>query len=296
MLHFDTISAMRRQLGFPPPEHPQLSLHRNLPGCPLDGQAFSMDCYLIAFKKLKSGVMLYGRTVYDHQNGCLSFIRPRQVIEFKDMELEEDSLLISIHEDFLHGHWLHEQIQKYAYFDYEVAEALHLSPREEQVIWDLYTKIEAEYYSNPDEYSRGIILSHLDAMLTYSQRFYKRQFVNRAELSGKMVSKFNQALGNYFRDGLLQASGLPSVRQLASQLHVSPRYLSDLLKQETGKTAIELIHIGLINEAKNRLKQNELSISEIAYTLGFDNPSYFSRLFKKEVGLSPLLFKKQPIR
>jgi AraC-like DNA-binding protein len=132
-------------------------------------------------------------------------------------------------------------------------------------------------------------------MLTYSQRFYKRQFINRAKLSGKTVSRFQEALGVYFRDGLLQANGLPTVHQVATQLNLSPRYLSDLLKQETGKTAIELIHIGLMGEAKNRLRQNELSISEIAYGLGFDNPSYFSRLFKKEVGLSPLLFKKQPV-
>jgi AraC family transcriptional activator of pobA len=133
----------------------------------------------------------------------------------------------------------------------------------------------------------------VDSLLTYSQRFYKRQFINRTELSGQTVSKFNQVLWLYFRDSLLQTRGLPTVQQMAAQLNVSPRYLSDLLKQETGKTAIELIHISLMNEAKNRLKQNELSISEIAYRMGFDNPSYFSRLFKKEVGLTPLGFKKR---
>jgi len=296
MIHFNTIntiSAMRRQLGLPPAEHPQLSLLRNLTSCPFDGQAFSMDCYLIAFKKLKAGTMLYGRTAYDHQNGCLSFIRPRQRVEFRNLELEEANFLITIHEDYFNGHVLHEQIQHYAYFDYEVAEALHLSPREEQVVWELYARIETEYESNPDEYSRSIILTHLDALLTYAQRFYKRQFINRTELSGRTVSRFNQALWSYFRDGSLQTLGLPTVTQLATQLNVSPRYLSDLLRQETGKTAIELIHMELMAEAKNQLKQSELSISQIAYSLGFDNPSYFSRLFKKEVGLSPVLFKKQ---
>ncbi|UFH57835.1 AraC family transcriptional regulator [Spirosoma sp. KNUC1025] len=293
MRHFNTLSAMRRELGMAPPEHPQLSLERGLKSCPLDGEAFSTDCYGVMFKKLKAGVMLYGRTPYDHTNGSLSFVKPRQRIEFRNLEVEEDSFFLFWHEDYLHGHPLHEQIGHFSYFDYEVAEALHLSPREEQIIWGLYTQIENEYYSNPDEYSRLIILTHLDSLLTYCQRFYKRQFVNRAELSGKTVSKFNQALGVYFKDGLLQTKGLPTVHQLATQLNVSPRYLSDLLKQETGKTAIELIHISLIGEAKNQLKQNELSISQIAFTLGFDNPSYFSRLFKKEVGLSPLGFKKQ---
>ncbi|AKD57897.1 helix-turn-helix domain-containing protein [Spirosoma radiotolerans] len=292
MLHFNTLSAMRRQLGLTPPEHPQLALERGLQRCPLDGEAFTTDCYGIMFKKLKAGVMLYGRTVYDHANGALSFVKPRQRIEFRNLEVEEDSFLLFVHEDYFLGHPLHERIGRYSYFDYEVSEALHLSPREEQIIWDLFMKIETEYYSNPDEYSRLIILTHLDSLLTYDQRFYKRQFINRTELSGQTVSKFNQALWVYFRDGLLQTEGLPTVQQLAAQLNVSSRYLSDLLKQETGKTAIELIHIGLINEAKNRLKQNELSISEIAYTMGFDNPSYFSRLFKKEVGLTPLGFKK----
>ncbi|QMW04849.1 helix-turn-helix domain-containing protein [Spirosoma foliorum] len=292
MRHFNTLGTMRHELGLPPAEHPLLSLERGLTSCPLDGEAFSTDCYGIMFKKLKSGVMLYGRTAYDHTNGSLSFVKPRQRIEFRNLDVEEDSFLLFMHEDYLNGHPLHEQIRHYSYFDYEVSEALHLSPREEQIIWELYTKIETEYYSNPDEYSRHIILSHLDSLLTYSQRFYKRQFINRAELSSKTVSKFNQALWGYFRDGVLQTNGLPTVSQLASQLHVSPRYLSDMLKQETGKTAIELIHIGLVNEAKNRLKQNELSISEIAYTLGFDSPSYFSRVFKKEVGLTPLGFKK----
>ncbi|GAB4006647.1 AraC family transcriptional regulator [Spirosoma migulaei] len=293
MRHFNTLSTMRRELGMSPPEHPQLSLERGLKSCPLDGEAFSTDCYGVMFKKLKAGVMLYGRTPYDHTNGSLSFVKPRQRIEFRNLEVEEDSFLLFWHEDYLHGHPLHEQIGHFSYFDYEVAEALHLSPREEQISWGLYTQIENEYYSNPDEYSRLIILTHLDSLLTYCQRFYRRQFVNRAELSGKTVSKFNQALAVYFKDGLLQTTGLPTVHQLATQLNVSPRYLSDLLKQETGKTAIELIHISLMGEAKNQLKQNELSISQIAFTLGFDNPSYFSRLFKKEVVLSPLGFKKQ---
>ncbi|GAB3805463.1 AraC family transcriptional regulator [Spirosoma humi] len=294
MIHFNTLSAMRRELGLTPPEHPQLALERGLRRCPLDGQAFTTDCYGIMFKKLKAGVMLYGRTAYDHTNGSLSFVKPRQRIEFQNLDVEEDSFLLFLHEDYLNGHPLHEQIRHYSYFDYEVAEALHLSPREEQIIWDLFMKIETEYYSNTDEYSRPIILTQLDALLTYCQRFYKRQFVNRAELSGKTVSRFNQALGSYLQDGAGQTHGLPTVNQLAAQLNVSSRYLSDLLRQETGKTAIELIHMRLMAEAKNRLRLNELSISQIAYSLGFDNPSYFSRLFKKEVGLSPLLFKKQP--
>jgi AraC-like DNA-binding protein len=223
----------------------------------------------------------------------MMFVKPRQIIEFSSVEYEEDAFIIFIHEDFLNGHVLHTEIDRYAFFDYETNEALHLSPQEEQIIWDLYYKIDTEYRSNTDEYSRDIMLTHIDSMLKYSQRFYKRQFINRAELSGKMVSKFSDALAAYFKSDLLLIKGLPSVNALAERLNLSPRYLSDLLKQETGKTAMDLIHIYLVNEAKNRLKGDDQSISEIAYQLGFENLPYFSRLFKKETGISPNQFKKQ---
>lgn len=236
---------------------------------------------------------MYGRTKYDHDNGSMMFIKPRQVIQFNSVEYDEDAFIIFIHEDYFNGHFLNTEISKYAFFDYEANEALHLSPSEEQIMWDLYHKIETEYRNNTDEYSRDIMLTHIDSILKYSQRFYKRQFINRTELSGKTVSKFNNALTSYFKTGLLLTQGLPTVNALASQLNLSPRYLSDMLKQETGKTAIELIHIYLVNEAKNRLKSDYQSVSEIAYELGFENLPYFSRLFKKETGISPNQFKKQ---
>lgn len=284
---------MNRANGFPPPEHPLLSVYRCTQTCGMGERAFTSDFYMIGFKKLRSGSILYGRTKYDHDTGSMMFVKPRQIIEFKNPEFEEDAFIIFIHEDFLSGHNLHEDITRYSFFEYETNEALHVSPREEKIIWDLFFSIEAEYKDNPDEYSRDIILTHIDSMLRYAQRFYKRQFINRAELSGKTVSKFSEALNTYFKNGSLLTSGLPTVTALANQLNLSTRYLSDLLKQETGKTAIELIHIHLINEAKNRLKGEDRSVSEIAYLLGFENLPYFSRLFKKETGISPNQFRKQ---
>jgi len=275
------------------PESPLISVYRCTQTCALGDREFTSDFYMIGFKKLKSGVVLYGRTKYDHSNGSMMFVKPRQIIEFKNLEFDEDAFIMFIHEDFLNGHFLHTEINKYAFFDYEANEALHLSPKEEQIIWDLFFKIETEYLSNTDEYSREIMLTHIDSMLKYSQRFYKRQFINRAELSGKTVSKFNDALAAYFKNGLLINQGLPTVSILASQLNLSSRYLSDMLKQETGKTAIDLIHIYLVNEAKNRLMGDDQNVSEIAYGLGFENLPYFSRLFKKETGFSPNQFKKQ---
>jgi AraC family transcriptional activator of pobA len=292
MQHYKNLADMHRANGFPMPENPLFSIHRCAQDCSLGDREFTSDFYMIGFKKLKSGVIMYGRTKYDHDNGSMMFIKPRQVIEFKTVQYEEDAFIMFIHEDFLNGHFLHTDMNKYAFFDYETNEALHLSPSEEQTIWDLYYKIEAEYHNNTDEYSRDIMLTHIDSILKYSQRFYKRQFINRTELSGKTVSKFNDALAAYFANGLLVAQGLPSVNVMASQLNLSSRYLSDMLKQETGKTAMELIHIYLVNEAKNRLKSDDQRVSEIAYELGFENLPYFSRLFKKETGLSPNQFKK----
>jgi AraC family transcriptional activator of pobA len=201
--------------------------------------------------------------------------------------------MMFVHEDYLSGHPLHSQIKKYSYFDYEVHEALHLSPREEKTAWELYSIIEGEYNNNHDEYSREIILANVDTMLKYAQRFYKRQFINRAEISGTTVTRFNHEISKYAASGLLAQKGLPSVHDMAGRLNISPGYLTDVLKQESGKTALEHIHIYLISEAKNRLLGEDLSVSEIAYELGFENLSYFSRLFKKETGISPNGFKKQ---
>ncbi|MFP9097858.1 helix-turn-helix domain-containing protein [Flavobacterium sp. RHBU_24] len=295
MKHYTSITQLSKHVGFPLPQNPLLGLVlcERLNACDITQGAFTSDFYAIMFKKMKTGVINYGRTKYDHENGSLSFIKPRQIIEIKDVELEEKGFIIYMHEDYFNGHNLHNDIKKYGFFDYEANEALHLSPREEEIIWDLYFKIEGEYSNNEDEYSREIILTHIDSILKYSQRFYKRQFINRAELSGVTVSKFNSLLSSYLEKGLLQTAGLPTVKAMADTLNTSARYLTDLLRQETGKTALELIHIFLVGEAKNLLQAPEKSISETAYLLGFENPPYFSRLFKKETGFTPVEYRKQ---
>ena len=292
MKHFKTISDLHLALGFPPPENPLLSLLNCGGTCTQSNMEYTGDFYMIGFKKMKSGVMMYGKTKYDHDRGSMSFVKPRQIVGMRDIELEENGYLLYIHEDFLNGHPLHNEIKKYTYFDYETKEALHLSPKEEDIIRELMNKIEIEYKNNEDEYSREIILAHVDSILRYSQRFYKRQFINRAVSSGHTASKFNSMLNSYFENGLMKEKGLPTVNFIASELNLSPRYLSDLLKQETGKTALDLIHVFLISEAKNLLTGANQSVSEIAYGLGFENPPYFSRLFRKEVGMSPNEFKK----
>ncbi|SER51154.1 helix-turn-helix domain-containing protein [Pedobacter rhizosphaerae] len=292
MNHYKTLSELHRANGWEEPENPLFSIIGCQNSCPLGDREFSIDGYVIALKKMKSGVIMYGRTPYDNTNGSMYFMKPRQIIELRGLEFEEAGFMIFIHEDYLFGHELYNIIQKYGFFDYEVNEALHLSPKEEGTIWELLDKIKIEYNNNQDEYSKEIMLGHVASILMYSQRFYKRQFINRTELSGKTISKFEHALQDYIKNGKLQEMGLPSVNHLAELLYISPRYLTDLLKQETGKTALELIHLSLISEAKNLLRNAEQNVAEIAYHLGFENTSYFTRLFKKQTGLKPLEFRK----
>lgn len=294
--HYKTISELHRTSGFPPPEHPLLSLMtcKELMTYSVGESRFTSDFYMIALKKIKSGYVLYGKTKYDHDNGSMVFVKPRQIIEVSNVQFADKGFLIFFHEEYLTGHRLHDQIRKYGYFEYEINEALHLSPSEEKIMWDAYEKIRTEYDNNQDEFSREIILSHIDSILTYSERFYKRQFINRStNLSGTTMRKFHETLNRYVENGQLQKQGLPSVHQLADELALSPRYLSDVLKMETGKTALEHIHIYLVDEAKNRLLSSDHNIAEIAYQLGFENPPYFTRLFKKMVGLTPMQYKEQ---
>ncbi|QEC77665.1 helix-turn-helix domain-containing protein [Mucilaginibacter ginsenosidivorax] len=295
MKHFRNLSNLHSSLGLPPPEHPMISLLKCDATLHASGSLsiveHTSDFYLIGFKKVKSGTMMYGKTKYDHAQGNMFFVSPRQIVALNEMEIDGDGFLIYFHEDFLIGHLLRSEIRKYSFFEYETSEALHLAPKEEELVWDLFLKMDMEYRNNQDEYSRDIILSHLDSMLKYSRRFYKRQFINRAVLTGKTVSKFNEVLNDYFEKGLVRKKGFPTVTYMASQLGLSPRYLSDLLKQETGKTAIDHIHLFLISDAKNLITAGDQSISEIAYQLGFENLPYFSKLFKKEVGISPNEFR-----
>jgi AraC family transcriptional activator of pobA len=295
MKHYKSISEFNRASGYPSPEHPLLNLLtcQELAHCSFGSSPFTTDFYMISLKKIKAGHFLYGKSKYDHDAGSLSFVKPRQVIEITDIELTEKAFVLFIHEDYLLGHPLHAEIKKYGYFDYEANEALHLAPREERIMWDLYQKIDLEYRNNQDEYSKDIILTHLDSLLKYSQRFYKRQFLNRSALSGTTASRFTDILTAYFEHGLLQQDGLPTVKYLADKLHTSPRYLTDLLKQETGKTALDHIHLFLLGEAKNLLISSDNTIAQTAYQLGFENPPYFSRLFKKEVGLTPHEYRAQ---
>lgn len=298
MKHYSTLNELHEAYGFAPPENPLISILCDAERVANFGNHIpehTCDFYMICLKKKTSGSMKYGygKTKYDHDTGTMFFLNPRQILELNDVEQKVEGYLLFIHEDFLNGHPLHHEIKKYGFFEYEINEALHLSPNEEKVIRELFQKIDTEYGNNQDEFSREIMLSHIQSLLKYGSRFYKRQFINRTVMSGHTINKFNEVLAGYLKKDSMQRQRLPTVKCVASKLNVSPRYLSDLLKQETGKTAIDLIHLSLISEAKNLLKSNNQSVSEIGYLLGFENSPYFSKLFKKEVGISPTEYREQ---
>lgn len=297
MTHFHTLSDYLDYLELPRPERPMFSMFSALGDsylpCPKEcSPPISNDCYTISFKKFVEGDLTYGRTKYDFTNGTLFFIAPRQILQWdSSMVFEQKGFSIHFHEDFLVGTDLANQIKKYGFFSYSANEALHLSPKEEQQIELIINSIELEYHNNQDSFSKEIIIAHLSTLMKYAQRFYERQFNNRTELSSDLLQRFNQELNNHFESQLDTRKKIPTIEEVADKLSVSQRYLSDTLKKETGKTTTEHLHLYLIDEAKNILLNNDKSISEIAYDLGFEYPPYFSRLFKKKEGISPKQFR-----
>lgn len=299
MQHFKTLPAYLEYLELPPSEHPMISVFRSLDDgflpCPKESSPpITNDCYTISFKKIVQGNLTYGRTKYDFTNGTLFFIAPGQVIQWdKSVVFEQKGFSINFHKDFLKGTELAHQTKKFGFFSYSVNEALHLSPKEEKQVIAIVESIDLEYQNNQDEFSKEIIISQLSTLLKYANRFYQRQFLNRREMSNDLLEQFNKQLESYFDSGQLQENGIPSIEQIAEQLSVSQRYLSDTLKKETGKTSTEHLQLFLIDEAKNVLMEPHKTVSEVAYELGFEYPPYFSRLFKKREGISPTAYREK---
>ncbi|WNJ18263.1 helix-turn-helix transcriptional regulator [Pontibacter sp. G13] len=299
MQHFKTLSAYLEYLELPRPEYPLFSMYTALGEgflpCPkASSPPITNDCYSISFKKIVKGDLTYGRTKYDFTNGVLFFIAPRQVLQWDgNVVFDQKGFSINFHEDFLKGTELAHQIKKYGFFSYTANEALHLSPKEEKQLELLVENMDLEYQNNPDSFSKDIIISHLSTFLKYAQRFYERQFINRMELSNDLLERFNQELEAYVDSGQLQEAGIPSIEEIAERLSVSQRYLSDTLKKETGKTTTEHLQLYLIDVAKDMLLNPNKTISEVAYELGFEYPTYFSRLFKKKEGISPTEYREK---
>ncbi|MET7253190.1 helix-turn-helix domain-containing protein [Dyadobacter fermentans] len=254
----------------------------------------SCDFYCIMFKNYCANNMRYGRQQYDFQDGSLICIAPRQILTMdSEIDKKEDMMGwgLFFHPDLVRGTTLGSKMKEYTFFSYETAEALHLSEKEKQILYDCVQKIENELNENIDNHSQNLIVSNIELLLNYCSRYYGRQFITRKHSNRDVVSRVEQVLRAYFSSEVLKEKGLPSVTYLAGEVNLSPNYMSDLLKKETGMNAKDRIHHFLIEEAKNILLGSNKSISEIAYELGFEYPQYFSKLFKQKTGNTPQEFR-----
>ena len=294
--HFNTIGEYHSFMGLPAPEHPLISLvdlgskDRNPPQ---EGEALMVfDFYLVALKRNPGAHYRYGQQSYDFNEGVLFFMSPGQVfgVNFdKSVQANLSGHMLLIHPDFLWHTALAQKIKEYDYFSYATHEALHLSEKEEGILKELLYRIAGEYGAPLDRFSQDVIVAQLQLLLTYAERFYQRQFLTRRRGGEDLLAQLETILEAYFRS---DAGGLPTVQQVAAKLHVSPGYLSGMLRTLTGRSTQEHIHDKLIAIAKGRLSTTNLTVSEIAYELQFEHPQSFSRLFKAKTGVSPLQFRE----
>jgi len=254
----------------------------------------SADFYAIIFKSNSTNNVKYGRKLVDFQDGSLICMAPNQVLEIEDETEIAPELMgwgVFFHADLIRATSLNEKISDYSFFSYEISESLHLSEKEKQTLFDCVLKIEAELQENIDVHSQNIIVSAIELLLNYCSRFYGRQFITRKNSNSSVVAQVEKILSGYFKRNDIAEKGLPTVKHLADQVNLSPNYLSDLLKKETGKNTQDHIHFYLIEEAKNVLLNTDRSVGEIAYSLGFEYPQYFNKLFKQKTGKTPVEFR-----
>ena len=291
----NSISQAHQALGFAKPKHPLVSVvYARDVKTVSDFQEVKVinNLYQIGLKSSNQcGELLYGKNAYDYEEGTLVFTSPGQVTEFKgEVEVgnpDMEGWTLIFHPDLIRKSDLAEKISQYSFFSYDVNEALHLSDEERKTIEELLDKIIKEYSQNIDRHSQNLIISNIELLLDYCLRFYDRQFYTRTNLNSDIVSKFERLLKGYYQSELMIDLGIPNVNYCAKELSLSPNYLSDLLKKETGKTVQEHIHLFVVDKAKNILLNSSDSVSEIAYSLGFEYPQHFSNLFKSKTGSSP---------
>jgi len=298
MKHFKTITEFHQFVEIPPPLHPLISVvdvatvpHREVHG----PMSMAMNFYSISVKRMVNFKVQYGQRPFDFNEGIMSFLSPNQVLKIevddKTKVTEKSGWVIYIHPDFLWNTSLAKTIRDYDFWDYSLNESLFLSEKEEAMINSIMQNISEEYQANIDKFSKNIIISQLETLLRYSDRYYHRQFITREKSNHQTVQKVENLLLNYFNNDELTSAGLVSVAYLADAMNLSPKYLSTLLKVQTGMNAQQHIHEKLIEKAKEKLSASELSVSEVAYSLGFEHLPSFSKFFKAKTNQSPLEFR-----
>jgi len=291
---FNSISDLHRALGLPKPLHPLLSLvdYSNITADTVDledGMIFNF--YKVSYKQSFSGKIKYGQTHYDFDEGGLSFIAPNQVIISKNDEADYSGYTLLFHPDFIRNFPLGKNIKNYGFFSYSTAEALYLSDKEKETIIGIFKFIEQELSVAIDNFSQEVMVSQLDLLLSYSKRFYNRQFITRKNFNTDILTKVESILNEYFDQEKAVLKGLPTVQDIAGALNVSSHYLSDMLRSHTGMNTQQHIHNKMIEKAKELLATTTLSIAEVAYKLGFEHPQSFNKIFKKKTATSPLDYR-----
>ncbi|MFT3822552.1 MAG: helix-turn-helix transcriptional regulator [Chitinophagaceae bacterium] len=292
-----TISDFHRLKGLSQPEHPLISVinFEDIGHNEESPAHLVLDFYSIALKRHPGARIKYGQQQYDFDEGVMFFIAPGQVFSIemgKDVNKIRSGWILLVHPDFLWKTALSKSIKQYEYFGYAVHEALFLSEKEEHTMLGIVQHIKQEYHSNIDKFSQQIIVSHLETLFNYAERFYHRQFITRKITNHQVLERLEAFLADYFNSGDLVNKGLPGVQQIAEALHVSPNYLSGLLKVLTGLSTQQHIHEKLIEKAKEKLSTTDLSVSEVAYELGFEHPQSFSKFFKTKTNQSPQEFRR----
>ncbi len=293
-----TISDLHRFNNMSPPEHPLISLidYSKINPTPENNELkWVQQFYTISTKRNVTGKYRYGQQSYDFDEGLMTFFSPEQVISVQlteeDAKSNPSGWILAIHPDFLFGTLLATNIKKYSFLNYSVREALFLSEKEEHIVNGILQNIKTEYQTNLDQFSQQIIISQLELLLGYAERFYQRQFLTRKISNHQILDKLEQLLENYFNRDNVVDNGLPSVQDIAQNLNLTPDYLSSMLKSLTGQTTQQHIHHKLIEKAKVKLSTTNLSVSEIAYGLGFEHPQSFSKLFKSKTKQTPVEFR-----
>lgn len=292
---FHSLTALHKAMGQSAPLHPLISI-LDYSKAVFDPEDFEdgivLDFYKISFKTHFKGQLKYGQGFYDFEEGGMSFVSPGQILRMQDEEADYSGWSLHIHPDFIRPYSLGKNIKQYGFFSYSAAEALYLSEKEKANILGIFNSIQEELNERIDSFSQDVIISQIELLLNYSNRFYNRQFVTRKVVNHDLLTRMEQLLNDYFDNEETLKNGLPTVEYLAGQLNLSPRYLSDMLRSLTGQNAQQHIHEKLIEKAKDYLTATNLSVAEVAYQLGFEHPQSFNRLFKKKTSLTPIEFKQ----
>jgi len=292
---YNSLSEVLQAMGLPKPVHPLISLIDGINNkITIKGSDSSRltTLYKIAYTTKTKGKMQYGQGYYDFDEGGLLFAAPNQLIGGRTYDTVLSGYTLLVHPDFLWNYPLAKKMRQYGFFSYSTNETLHLSDIERNIVVSIFKNIQLELEGRIDDFSQDVIISQIELLLTYSNRFYKRQFITRKAVNAQLLEKLEDVFEQYFKEELPLQRGLPTVTYLAESLSMSPSYLSDMLRSLIGQNATQFIHARLIEYAKEQLSGTGLSVNEIAYSLGFEHAQSFSKLFKNKTKLTPLEFRR----